>query len=212
MAPFIVFEGIDGSGKSTTIHEISQRLSARGIAVASLREPTEKTDASREIRRILRTVREVTPQISKELLDLFFIDRLWDINNQIIPSLRAGKVVLLDRYFFSTAAYQADSDARAHEIVATYLADDRIILPELIIFLNLPVEEALRRVGTRRELDVFETETRLNVIAARYNSIFSALPQHKKTVAVDERRGVLTAQDFEELSARIAALVVAQKK
>lgn len=209
---FIVFEGIDGSGKSTAIGEVCARLEPQGLSCVALREPTEKTDASREIRRILRTAKEVDAKISKELLDLFLIDRLWDLKHQILPALAAGKIVLLDRYFFSTAAYQAMERAQIHAILDDYLRNNQIRLPDLVVFLDLPVEIALARMKSRAQLDVFETEARLTRIAKNYREVFDSLAARQGKPPVDTRTGELTVADFEALSARIRELALAEQK
>ncbi len=209
---FIVFEGIDGSGKSTTIGEICSHLEPHGFSCVALREPTEKTDASREIRRILRTAREVDAQMSSELLELFLIDRLWDLKHQILPALLAGKIVLLDRYFFSTAAYQAMDNSQIHAILNAYLANNQIRLPDLVVFLDLPVNVALARMNSRAQLDVFETEARLERIAANYREVFRQLNAMPHKPEVDVRTSGLTAADFEALSLRIRKLALANPR
>ena len=209
---FIVFEGIDGSGKSTAIGEISERLETQGFSCVALREPTEKTDASREIRRILRTAKEVDAKISKELLDLFLIDRLWDLKHQILPALFAGKIVLLDRYFFSTAAYQAMDNTQIQAILDDYLSNNQIRLPDLVVFLDLPVNIALARMKSRAELDVFETEARLQRVGGNYRQVFNRLNAEQNRIKVDVKTGELTAADFEALSARIRELALAERQ
>lgn len=209
---FVVFEGIDGSGKSTTIAALSKRLASKGYRCVGLREPTEKTDASREIRRILRTVKDIDAALSKELLDLFLIDRLWDIENQIKPAIQSGAVVLLDRYFFSTAAYQAMNTTQIHDIIANYLNDTRILLPALIVYLDLPVKIALERLKSRTEFDVFENESRLTRIAENYREMFGGLKITKPEIRVNLKTNALVAADFEELSAQIQQLTLASNR
>lgn len=201
---FAVLEGIDGSGKSTTALELSRRLEERGLRSVILREPTEKTDASREIRRILRTVRSVDADVSRQLLDLFLIDRLWDIRHQILPALKSGHIVLLDRYFLSTAAYQSANSAEVQTIMQAYLRDERIRMPDLIVHLTLPVEAALMRLENRRQLDVFETETRLNLIAHNYTTAIALLRESRSEVQIVEMAHVLRDEDFEILADTIA--------
>ena len=208
---FAVLEGIDGSGKSTTALELSRRLEERSLQTVVLREPTEKTDASREIRRILRTVQSVDAAVSRELLDLFLIDRLWDLKHQIIPALKAGKIVLLDRYFLSTAAYQSANTTDVQAIMLSYLGDDRIRMPDILIHLTLPVEAALMRLEERRQLDVFETETRLNLIAHNYGTAITLLRESRPEVQVTELAHALGDEDFDLLTDKIAA-VAAKKK
>lgn len=209
---FIVFEGIDGSGKSTAIGEICARLERQGLTCVALREPTEKTDASREIRRILRTAKEIDAKVSKDLLDLFLIDRLWDIRHQILPALQAGKIVLLDRYFFSTAAYQSMNTAQIASILDAYLANNQVLLPDLVVFLDLPVQIALERMNTRAQLDVFETEARLTRIAANYREVFRKFSTTRSEPEVETRTNELTTADFEALSARIQQLALADRR
>jgi|JI10StandDraft_1071094.scaffolds.fasta_scaffold39931_3 dTMP kinase len=197
---FVVLEGIDGSGKSTAAAEISRRVEQQGVRVALLREPTEKTDASREIRRILRSVKEIDERISHELNDLFLIDRLWDIDTQIKPALAAGAVVLLDRYYLSTAAYQAATLEDTRRIMADYLGDERILTPDLLLYLNLPVQTALKRLTARRELDVFESEAKLSAIAGRYAEAIAIFRRERFKANVFEEEGELTAADFDRLA------------
>lgn len=201
---FIVFEGIDGSGKSTTITAVAERLNTEGYKTTQLREPTEKTDASREIRRILRTAESIDAKISRDLLELFLIDRLWDIKHQIEPAIRAGSIVLLDRYFISTSAYQAADTNETQKIMQDYLGDTRILRPDLVIYLNLPVATALRRLSGRGARDVFETEARLAGIASRYAAAMSYLQKTAPTIDVHEITHELTDKDFDSLAAKIS--------
>jgi dTMP kinase len=202
---FIIFEGIDGSGKSTTIKSVAGLLEKAGYSTVQLREPTEKTDASREIRRILRTVKHLDAKISGELLELFLIDRLWDIQHQIKPAIFSGRIVLLDRYFISTAAYQASNNAETEKIMESYFADARILMPDVLVYLNPPVQLAVSRLAERAERDVFETEARLTKIAARYETAVKMLRQKVPTCEVSEFYTELSIADFEFLANVIVA-------
>lgn len=197
---FIVFEGIDGSGKSTTISAVAGRLQAAGLKVLQLREPTEKTDASREIRRILRTAETIDTKISRDLLDLFLIDRLWDIKHQIAPALRSGSIVLLDRYYISTCAYQAADSEGTLKILRDYLDDSRVLKPDMVVFLNLPVQTAVNRLSGRGARDVFETETRLAAISARYATALAYLGNAEPSISIHELRHELVEKDFDKIA------------
>ena len=201
---FVVFEGIDGSGKTTAIERIAQILQEQNFQTIVLREPTEKTDASREIRRILKTVPTMDERIERELFDLFLIDRLWDIEHQIKPALSSGGIVLLDRYFISTAAYQANSSEKVRQIVMDYLDDTRILLPDIIFFLDIPVKTAIDRLSGRNSLDVFESEERLTAIQHRYNGALNILAEIQSGVKIERLSHALADKDFLSMSAKIA--------
>ena len=117
----IVFEGIDGTGKSTQCKEMEVYLNKIGTPVARFREPTDGI-WGQKIRKILTVGRgDVTRE---EELSWFIEDRREDVKNNIVPALSLNKVVLLDRYYYSTAAYQGalglapESILRENEIFA----------------------------------------------------------------------------------------------
>ena len=97
----IVFEGIDGTGKSTQVRLLAQALEERGLTVVTSREPTDGP-FGQKLRLSMITGR-LSPE---EELALFHEDRRDHVEHLILPALEAGKVVILDRYFFSTMAYQ----------------------------------------------------------------------------------------------------------
>ena len=99
-APFIVFEGIDGSGKSTASKYLKDALMSKGIQVALTCEPT-KFDIGQLIRKCISG----TEHDAKQLLFMFMADRCYH-NVQINASLNAGWVVLCDRYSLSSRIYQ----------------------------------------------------------------------------------------------------------
>ena len=99
----IVFEGIDGTGKSTQCELLAKSLTERDMPNIALAEPTRGTWGTK-IRRLLSEGRQgISPQ---EELSWFVNDRKEDIELNIMPALQDNKVVLMDRYYFSTAAYQ----------------------------------------------------------------------------------------------------------
>jgi len=200
---FVAFEGIDGSGKSTTIDAIATRLQAQGMRVVCLREPTEKTDASREIRRILRTTPTIDETTNRHLLDLFLIDRLWDIEHQISPALRSGATVLIDRYYLSTAAYQAKDAAAAQSLVAKYLADARIVQPDIVVYLALPIEQALERLQKRRALDAFENRVRLTQVARLYETALKSFTNARSDAEAMILTHSLTTEDYDNIAKTI---------
>jgi dTMP kinase len=99
----VALEGIDGAGKSTQVTHLTGIFRARGYAVASLREPTV-SPWGRRLREAMAMGRRVLAP-SQEL-DLFLQDRRYDVAVHLRPALAACQLVLMDRYYFSTMAYQ----------------------------------------------------------------------------------------------------------
>ena len=98
---FIVLEGIDGTGKSTQTQRLATYFSALGWEVVLSREPTDGP-WGKKLRESATTGR-LEPE---QELEYFLLDRKEHVENLILPSLKDDKVVILDRYYFSTMAYQ----------------------------------------------------------------------------------------------------------
>ena len=146
---FITFEGIDGSGKSTQIRKLRDYLEAEGHTVDLIREPGG-TDIGEKIRSLLLDKSNGEMSFEAELL-LYEAARAQIVRERIIPSLRAGSVVICDRFFDSTTAYQGYarglnlSDVEFLNRWATGGLE-----PNLTFLLDLPVEDAYRRMEGRR--------------------------------------------------------------
>ena len=110
----IAFEGIDGTGKTTQIELLAEVLRQRGLRVVATREPTDG-QYGRKIRQLYKNRKSVTPE---EELNLFLHDRREHVVQVIAPALASGKVVLTDRYYYSTAAYQGAAGHDPQKIIA----------------------------------------------------------------------------------------------
>jgi dTMP kinase len=99
----IVFEGIDGSGKTTHVRLLDQRLRRAGYDVVCLKEPTEGP-WGQKLRQLAQHGRQEIPPTTE--LEWFLQDRREDVEHNIQPALARGQIVVLDRYYFSTIAYQ----------------------------------------------------------------------------------------------------------
>ncbi len=161
----VVFEGIDGTGKSTQAELLERALAARGIDVVRSREPTSGPHGKR-IREASRTCRLPVA----EELELFVLDRREHVAEVIAPALTAGRVVVIDRYYFSTAAYQGARGVPMDEILVTNEAFAPV--PDLLFLFDLPVAEALSRVGARGQgSTAFEKEEYLRTVKALFDSL-----------------------------------------
>jgi len=150
----VVFEGAEGAGKSTQLRLLAEWLGARGNDVVAVREPGG-TIVGDEIRRVLLDPEsDIVPRA--EAL-LFMASRAQLVEREVRPALDAGTVVLVDRFFLSTYAYQgagrglSEDDLRAANAIAT-----NGLVPDLTLLLTLPVSEGLSRAMQRGEHDRME--------------------------------------------------------
>jgi len=138
----LVFEGIDGVGKSTQIRAVSEALRVLGIEVVASKEPTDGPFGRRL--RASATTGRLDPA---EELELFMADRREHVARLILPSLARGAVVILDRYYFSTAAYQG---ARGLSWEAILAANEEFAPePDLLVWLDLPPDASMERIRAR---------------------------------------------------------------
>jgi dTMP kinase len=150
----IVFEGPEGVGKTTQARRVVAALTAAGISCAHHREPggTSLGEAIRNV--LLERSHSITP--TAEAL-LFMSSRAQLVSEKIVPALDAGEVVLLDRFFLSTYAYQIHARGLSAPAVraANQLAVGDLI-PTVTIVLRLPSNEGLLRAGKRSGHDYME--------------------------------------------------------
>ncbi len=149
---FITFEGPDGSGKTTQIARLAERLRARGASVVTTREPGGSPGAD-AIRHIVLSGAAEGLGVETEAL-LFAAARYDHIRTVIVPALERGSVVLCDRFLDSTRAYQGSvpglDKVFLEELEAATTADAQ---PDLTIILDLPTEISLRRMAERGKAD-----------------------------------------------------------
>lgn len=149
MGLFVTFEGSEGSGKTTQIALLSERLRQHGCDVVALREPGG-TPIGEEIRHTLKHSAANAGMCAETELLLMNASRAQLVREVIRPALAAGKAVLCDRFFDSTVAYQAfgrqlDS-TQVQRIIDFAIGETR---PDLTLFLRLPLEESERRRAAR---------------------------------------------------------------
>src|SRR2546425_4828693 len=157
---FITFEGIDGSGKSTQMRMLAERLRADGHDVLEAVEPGG-TAIGRQIRRILLDAANHDLRPTAELL-LYFASRAQNVDECILPALAAGKIVLCDRFTDSTLAYQGYARGLGAE---TVLALDCIachgLEPDLTLLIDVDLDTGLGRMRARNTAETV-SETRMD--------------------------------------------------
>jgi len=163
----IALEGIDGSGKSTLIPRLAARLRRSGHSVVETREPTAGS-YGQKIRAMAQSGRSVP---AERELEWFVADRREHVERIIAPALLRGDVVLTDRYYLSTVAYQGARGLDAEALLTS--AEAEFPIPNLALILAVPPELGLARLKDRagdRE-PRFETLETLREVARRFASL-----------------------------------------
>lgn len=150
----VSIEGPDGCGKSTQAKLLARWLRSRGHKVIITDEPTNGV-IGRVIKRVLRG--ELRVPVAVEAL-MFAADRVQHVTNLIAPAVRAGKVVLNERYVSSSLVYQS---ARGLSMSWIRSINRYAPKPDLAILIDVPADVALTRIKSSRKLDEFERDMRL---------------------------------------------------
>ena len=199
---FIVFEGIDGSGKTTQINQLSQWLKSKNIIpeknqLVITREPGG-TKLGKSIRSLLLdSSRDKAPDSITELL-LYAADRAQHVNEIIMPSLHKGDWVLSDRFCGSTLAYQGYGRKldikliKDLEVIAT-----QSISPDITFFLDIPVDESIKRRINMKD-DRIEKEGRdfLKKVSLGFKELSKA-KKWKKISATKSKEEITTFIKYE---------------
>ena len=190
---FITFEGIDGVGKSTQLNLLQQWLEGRGHEVVRTLEPGG-TELGQEIRHLLLHRKgDVSPR-SEALL--YAADRAHHVATKIRPALDAGKVVLSDRYFDSSVAYQGaarELDVEEVRNISLWAVDN--LLPDLTVLLDLDAKAAMiRRSSTGTEPDRLEREKVDFFVRAREQ--YLALAVEPRFLVIDATKSVDEIQEL----------------
>lgn len=197
---FLALEGIDGSGKSTQLQLLLERLRARGVECCGTREPSDGPVGAM-IRQILTG--RVTAD-HRVIAGLFAADRLDHLVNRrdgILEQVRSGVTVVTDRYYFSSYAYHS-VDVDMDWVIDSNRLSAELLRPDATIFLDVPVRRALERIGQNRShTELFEKEDRLTATREKYLEAFERL-RDKETVAVIDAGG-----DVETVAERVWAAV-----
>ncbi|MEW6218115.1 MAG: dTMP kinase [Thermodesulfobacteriota bacterium] len=163
----VAFEGIDGAGKSTQIRLLASWLAEQGWPVTATREPTDGP-CGRQLRQAARSGRRLP--LAEELA-LFLADRRQHVDEVLRPALANGRIVLTDRYYLSTVAYQGAAGGDPDEILA--MNEAFAPRPDLVLVLELPVSAGLARIERQRGQgpDAFEQGRFLERVAAIFQGL-----------------------------------------
>ena len=161
----VVVEGIDGTGKSTVTATLAQWCGERGLACVFSREPTNLSHG-----RKLRESMETGRLSIEEELELFRLDRKEHVERSVGPALAENHIVILDRYYWSNAAYQGARGVDFDQIIA---ANEAIApVPDLILFMDIDVQESLARIHGRGDApNSFEEREYLGKVRAIFQTL-----------------------------------------
>jgi len=160
---FIVFEGVDGSGKSTQARLLADFFQSRAIPFILTREPSDSV--------IGRQLRDLVSRLTaEEESRLFLEDRINHVETLIRPALNAGKHVICDRYYYSSAAYQGAQGMDPVEILNKNRS--MVPAPDIVFLIKISVETAIERIGKSRSagFSVFEKRKDLEAVFNIYDT------------------------------------------
>jgi dTMP kinase len=170
----IAVEGIDGAGKTTIAYHLRDFLSKKGYKCVVLKEPSESIYG-----RMIKSLKS-RPDPETEM-ELFLKDREMDVKDRILPALEEGKIVIMDRYYYSNIAYQSARGLNADRIREL---NERIApKPDLVILLDLSPSKALERIKNREKLSIFEEKDYLENVRQKFLEIAD-----EKTVIINAER------------------------
>lgn len=161
---FICIEGLDGSGKTTQVELLSKKLE-KEFDVLCTSEPSKGLIGDFIRKSYLYGKNRLSPYV--EAL-LFAADRIEHVENEIIPALNKGKIVISDRYVFSSLAYQGSGKIDLDWIQTV---NKSILLPDLAIFLDVDPEKVLSRINSKKSvMENLETQKRVREIYLKFVS------------------------------------------
>jgi dTMP kinase len=205
MSFFITFEGIEGSGKTTQLRLLHKHLQALGYQTIVTREPGGC--AISDIIRALLLDPENGNMASRTELLLYSAARAQHVVECIQPALKAGKVVLCDRFSDATTVYQGTGrglDVKQLETINNFATAG--LTPDLTLLLDYPVEEGLQRARSRNSTENMKSEGRFELEALTFHQRIRT--GYLELASTEERFQVVDALgDMVSISERITAVV-----
>ncbi|WP_294344205.1 dTMP kinase [Prosthecochloris sp.] len=190
----ITFEGIDGAGKSTQVKKLKKFLTEKGHEVLTLREPGGTAVAEKIRDLLLASKHDITP--IGELL-LFSASRAELVQNIIVPELRQNRIVILDRFYDSTTAYQGYGRGLDLETLHQINAISSFgLTPDFTFFLDISPEDALIRKFSEKSIPLAFEESELDRMESSGLAFYQRVREgYMKLVETNERFILLDAGD-----------------
>lgn len=194
---FIIFEGMDYSGKTTAMKEFCKLLAENNIPHITTREPGG-TKVAENIRKVLLSLEENEPSLNTvESVALFQVARSHHCRTVIKPALESGVWVISDRYIISSMVYQND----AKDIIRNLTTDFGILEPDAMIYTSCGYEETIKRKGIRG------TDNYLDELYTKHYSEFSKLFDYYAYLLQDMTLILNTNEGIPTLSCRMSKFI-----
>jgi len=191
---FICLEGIDASGKSTQARWLVRNLRSRGFDAIYTTEPS-KGEVGSFIRQYVLQRKRRVPAVVEALL--FAVDRVDHVESKIEPALESGKIVVSDRYVYSSLAYQG---AAGLDINWIKQVNSMALPPDLAIYIDAPPEVVLKRMRRRKSImETLENQRRVR-------EVYMQMVREERLVLVDGNRPA------SEVAQNILAMVLKRLK
>ncbi|MCW3980457.1 MAG: dTMP kinase [Candidatus Bathyarchaeota archaeon] len=185
---FICLEGIDGSGKTTVAHHLVGALARNGYSAVYTAEPSKGAIGIIVKKSILQGGRRL-PRVLEAVL--FAVDRVDHIEREVTPLLNEGKIVVCDRYLYSSISYQGADGAMLKWVKGI---NKHAIKPDLAIYIDVPPEVVIERI--KRKKSIMETLP----IQRRVREVYLNLVAEKQLMMVDGNASEhKVAKDVEDL-------------
>jgi len=171
---FIAFEGIDGSGKSTQVKLLSEKLKESGQKVYSTFEPTGSPIGSL-IKKIFRGEMEADHKTIAALFVADRLDHLLNKTNGLLKKIEEGFTIICDRYYFSSYAYHGTHMPMNWVIEANSLCAE-MLRPDLTVFVDVPPDVCMQRLqNDRKTIELYESLDNLSNVREKYFEAFEKL-------------------------------------
>jgi len=184
---FIAFEGLDGSGKSTQVKLLTEKLRAQGLKIYATAEPTN-SPIGQIIRDIFKHKMEAD---HRTIAALYAADRLDHLTNKtagILKKIEEDHTVITDRYYFSSYAYHGTHMDMNWVINANSLSAD-LLRPDLTIYIDISPEESMKRLNKGRDsIELYESTENLKKVREKYFEAFELLGEKEKIFITDGNR------------------------
>jgi dTMP kinase len=190
---FIVFEGIDGSGKSTQAKLLAARLTAAGYKVYLTFEPTD-SEIGKLIRKIFSGERPADEHVIAALFAADRLDHILNTTNGIKKKLEEGYIVICDRYYLSSYAYHSvhvDMDW----VIQLNSVSAQQLKPDFCFFIDVDVETSMQRIADNRtSIEPYETSDNLRKVRENYFKAIEKSHSNENIIIINGKQelGIIT--------------------